>query len=97
MDGQLAPGTPFSIMTERGPGDATRPRVLRASGDLDDLGGSLVYCAVTDLLAAGRLTVILDLAQVTSVDPSGSAWLRRVRSKVEAAGGSIRTVEPTFK
>lgn len=97
MSRTLATGTPFSIMTERvEPGDASRTRMLRASGALDDFGGSLAYCAVTDLLAAGWLTVILDLAQVTSVDRRGSTWLRRARSEVEAAGGSIRTVgEPT--
>ncbi len=87
-----APET-FSITTQGiAQGCEEAGRCLAARGALTQLGGELVYCAISDLVGAGFLDMTIDLSLVTSIEDAGLRLLRRAWLRVQAAGGCLRTV-----
>jgi hypothetical protein len=82
----------FSIGSDRvNPTQVADTRRLTADGALTELGGELLYCAVTDMLELGCREIILDLSAVTGCTSAGLRWARRAQRKVHDAGGQLQT------
>ena len=88
-----AVGETFSVTAEPVAADADHhSRRLVAKGALTEVGGELMFEAVTALLTAGVRRLTLDLSALTSVEEAGLHWLRRAWLQAESAGGCLWTV-----
>jgi ABC-type transporter Mla MlaB component len=72
------------------PGGAGQP--LLARGRLTSLGGELTYDAVSVLVKAGCRHIMIDMHDVTDVDPKGLASLRAIRSQLKSRKVSIQVI-----
>jgi anti-sigma B factor antagonist len=80
-------------MNQREVGDIV---VLDLNGHLS-LGDELndLNRLITDLLAAGKTRLVLNLKKVDYVDSSGAGTLVRCYSAAKQAGGDLRLAQPT--
>ena len=86
--------TPMEIVEERA-GDVT---LLRLKGRLELDDGDLVLRKhVDDLVAAGRVNVVLDMTDVTRMDSAGIGMLVGKYMTVKNRGGMLRLLHLTDK
>ena len=82
-------------IAERSEGEVT---ILTLSGEmvLDD--GDLAFGRqISDLIARGRVRIVVDLAGVTYIDSSGVGMMAAKLKRVRAAGGDMRLTHLTSR